>query len=365
MEKIRLIKPDIHFNEIKEDFEYIFSSGIFSSGIFNKKLQKQLNKFLECKYSFLTSSATTALWVSLKILGIKKGDEVIISDFSFPATANVVEDLGAKPIFADVNLDTFNASVSSIEKLISKKVKAVIFVDTFGNPSGLDLISDLCSSYNIPLIEDAACAIGSKINNKMCGSISDITCFSFHPRKLVCAGEGGAITTNNKEISEILKIKLSHGGVKNNRLLKEFETFGYNFRLSELQCAMSLVQLKKLKDLIKSRLEVKNQYTKRLDFYGFKPQKINENVKTNFQTIVFKVPKNIKRNKLIYFLREKNIETTIGTYSLSNIKYYKDKYKTKNKNSIILMDTTISLPCFPNVDFNYVVDIIKKYMKNY
>ena len=132
---IRLIKPYITFDEVKDEFQKIFASGWFTKGKYVDQFRKAIRDYTGAKYSFLTTSATTALSVCLKVLDIKSGDEVIVSDFSFPATANVVEDLGAIPIFSDVDLNTFNMQPNELEKKITNKTKAVIFVDAFGNPS--------------------------------------------------------------------------------------------------------------------------------------------------------------------------------------------------------------------------------------
>ncbi len=360
---IRLIRPSINLVDVLPDFENIFSSGIFSSGNYNKEFRLKLKQFIGSNHISLTTSATTALWSCLKMLKIGKGDEVLISDFSFPATANVVEDLGAKPVLVDVNPDTFNSEASEIERLISKKTKAIIFVDALGNPSGVSKVSKLSKHYKIPLIEDAACSIGSSENNINCGNIADVTCFSFHPRKLICAGEGGAISTNNKNWKEWFDLKLAHGGKKSDGHFSEFKTFGYNFRLSEIQSAMSLIQIDNLKNLIKSRKEIFSFYKAELNKFGFEEQKISNSAKTNYQTIAFKVPKIQSRDQLIYFLKDHNIETTIGTYSISSIKYYNSKYKFNNINSRYLMNSSIALPCYEGVDCERVVETIKRFLK--
>ena len=189
MIKTQIVRPSITFDELEPKLE-ISLSLVFTLMEMLFNFTKQILKITQSKFCFPTTSATTALWTCLKILKITSGDEVLISDFSYPASANVVEDLGAKPVFVDVNLETFNMLPEDLLNKISSKTKAVIFVDALGNPSGLHDIKKICKKNNLVLIEDAACAIGSSEKNKMCGSISDLTCFSFHPRKIICAGEG-------------------------------------------------------------------------------------------------------------------------------------------------------------------------------
>ena len=362
MRRVRLIKPYISFQEVNKKFTDIFQSGIFTKGKYLELFKSQLKKFLRVRHVFLMTSATTSLSMCLKLLNVKKGDEVIVSDFSWPATVNVVEDLMAKPIFVDVSLETFNMLPSDLEKKISKKTKAVIFVDTLGNPSGIDTIKSICKKKKIPLIEDAACAIGSSINKIACGKIADLTCFSFHPRKLICAGEGGAITTNNSKWSKILEIKLQHGAKTTKGVGLKFVDYGYNYRFTELQSVMGIQQLKKISKIIKSRNKIRFQYIKHLSKIGLIPQKINSNVFFNNQTIVFRMKNKNLRNGLINFLKKKKIETTIGYYSLSNTFYYKKKYKQNRVNSKLLQDTTIALPCYENMNYKLVIKMINSYI---
>lgn len=360
MQQIKLVKPYISFEEVEDDFKGIFESGMFTKGQHVAALAKEISEFTGAKYTHLVTSATTALWTCLKLINIQKGDEVIVSDFSFPASVNVIEDLGAIPVFADVSLDTFNMLSSELESKITPKTKAVMFVAALGNPSGITEIAAICKKYNLPLIEDAACAIGSSENGQKCGNITDLTCFSFHPRKIVNTGEGGAITTNNETYSKQLQFMLNHGAVNMKGLALDFEQSGYNFRLSELQAVMGRKQIAKLDTIIKQRNEVRNQYIELLVPMGFTAQVFSMGVQSNVQSVVFKVPKGTNRNELILKLRELGIETTIGTYCLSECTYYKNKYNDVQPNSYFLQENTITLPCFEGLDVTYIAESIKK-----
>lgn len=358
----RIIKPYIKFDDVKQGLREIFASGILTRGRFVEEFRKSIRGYTGAKFSFLTTSATTALWLSLKTAGVKAGDEVIVSDFSFPATANVVEDLGANPVFADVDLDTFNMLPQELENKITRKTKAVIFVDAFGNPDGLLKIKEICRRHRIVLIEDAACAFGSGIEGRKCGNISDITCFSFHPRKLLTTGEGGAITTNIKKYADFFAIKLEHGAVFRKGDW-DFIDFGYNFRLSEIQALLGSKQIKKIDKVIKSRRKIQKEYIKYLKPLGFEAQKIHKNVVHNIQSLVFKVPKGIKTDALIRYLYRNNIEASIGTYCLSNTPYYRKRYGQVQANAKYLQGHTITLPCFEGVKTGYVCGKIKTYIK--
>jgi len=356
---IKLIRPYIAFDEVEDQFKEVFSSGMFSNGKNVKALRKEFANYVGSDFCSLTTSATTALWLCLKLLNVKEGDEVAISDYSYPATANVVEDLGATPVFVDVDIETFNMNPEKLKELISSKTKAVIFVDALGNPSGLSEIKSICLENNIPLIEDAACAVGSSESKKKCGSIADLTCFSFHPRKLICAGEGGAITTNNKDWADWLEIKLSHGVTGFNKHRQEFEDYGYNFRLSELQAVMVRNGLLKLEEIIDDRINIQKKYSLELSTLGFEPQLCNKEVRHNIQSLVFKTPSEVNRDDLVLSLRDQGIETTIGTYCLSKLGYFSKKYGIKNPCASILDRDVISFPCFEGLDVERVISSIK------
>jgi perosamine synthetase len=362
MLKERLIKPDITFEEVADDIKTIFHTGIFTKGPYVTKFREAIREYTGARYSFLTTSATTALWISLKAAGIKPGDEVVVSDFSFPASANVIEDLGAIPVFADVDLSTFNMLPEELEKKISRKTKAVMFVDVFGNPSGILTIKEICKKNNLILIEDAACAFGSSFQGIKCGNIADITCFSFHPRKLITTGEGGAITTNHPEFARFFEVKLNHGSVPKNDTL-DFIEYGYNFRLSELQAALGIRQVEKIDQIVKSRQLIKEEYGHCLESIGFELQQCDKGVVHNVQSVVCKVPKYIDRNMLIQNLKTFGIETTIGTYCLSGTTYYSNKYHQTQKNALLLGQNTLTLPCFQEVNVNHVCTSIMTCMK--
>ena len=362
MSNVRLMKPYITFDEVEADFRSVFDSGMFTRGEHVEAFRRELAAFTGAKHVHMATSATTALWVCLKMLQIGPGDEVVVSDFSFPATANVVEDLGATPIFADVSRETYNMLPEALEALLSPRTKAVIFVDALGNPSGLHAIAELCRCRGIPLIEDAACAFGSAEFGKRCGSVADLTCLSFHPRKLISTGEGGAITTDNDEWAKWLDVKLAHGasGMKGPGL--DFVDYGYNFRLPELQAVMGRKQLAKIDDIVNERNQIRDEYILNLEPIGFKAQNINSGVRYNVQSLVFEVPSDCGRNDLISRLKTLGIEATIGTYSLSSTTYYEKKYGAHNKNSRELEENTITLPCYKDVAVTFVCNAIRGFI---
>jgi dTDP-4-amino-4,6-dideoxygalactose transaminase len=362
MSLVRLIKPYIDYAEVEQDFRQIFDTGIFTRGSHVEAFRGEIASYVGAKHAFLTTSATTALWLCLKMLGVGPGDEVIVSDFSFPATANVVEDIGAKPVFADVSIDTYNMLPNALESRITPRTKAVVFVDALGNPSGLHDIQRICHEYGLPLIEDAACAIGSAERGKRCGSVADLTCFSFHPRKLICTGEGGAITTNNDEWAAWLDVKLNHGAHGMKGVALDFIDYGYNFRMSELPAILGRKQLAKLDKIVAERNEIRARYVEELAPLGFQVQKLDLDVIHNIQSLVFRVPEIVERDKLVHAFKAQGIETTIGTYCLSGTTYYRKKYGDVQPNAAALELTTITLPCYDGIDIQRVTCAAREFL---
>lgn len=358
------MKPHISFDEVEADFRNVFESGMFTRGHHCEAFRQDIVAYTGASHAYLATSATTALWVCLKLVGIKPGDEVIVSDFSFPATANVVEDLGARPVFADVSLDTFNMTPEALEAAVTPATRAVIFVDALGNPTGLTAIRNLCLRLGLPLIEDAACAMGSAEAGVRCGTIADATCFSFHPRKLLCTGEGGAITTNRKDWADWLDVKLAHGSKGMKGVALDFVDYGYNFRLPELQSVMGRKQIAKLDDIIEERNRIRDHYIEGLAPLGFKAQSIGADVRYNVQSMVFKVPAGCSRDGLVGKLKTHGVETTIGTYAMSNGSYFARKYGKPQPNATWLEANTITMPCYLGLDVSQVVDAVASALAN-
>lgn len=359
-ELIKLIKPYISFDDIGNELKEIFNTGQLTKGQHVDKFVAELKDYTNSEHAFLTTSATTALTMSLKAIGVKSGDKVAVSDFSWPATCNVVEDLGATPVFIDVSLDTYNMCPIDLSNKLDDSFSGVIVVDALGNPSGILKIKEICKALNIPLIQDSACAIGSSVDDIKVGSIADITCYSFHPRKLLTTGEGGAILTNSHDYANWLTVKLAAGasGIKGKGL--DFVDFGYNYRMSEIQALMGWTQLLKLDEITAERNLIAEQYALILEPLGFKRQKVDTNAYHNIQSLIFTVPEMISRDAVIEHLLTHNIESTLGTYCLSGTTFYRKKYNDLQNNSLWLESNTITLPCYDGVDISRVTNAIKE-----
>jgi dTDP-4-amino-4,6-dideoxygalactose transaminase len=247
-----------------------------------------------------------------------------------------------------------------LENKITARTKAVIFVDALGNPTGLTKIKEICHRHNLPLVEDAACAIGSNEFGRRCGSIADVTCFSFHPRKLINTGEGGAIVTDRDDWAEWLEIKLGAGvsGMKGSGA--DFVNFGYNFRLPEMAALMGRKQLAKLESIVDERNEIRALYVAALEPRAYSVQTTGPGVRHNIQSLVFRVPSGRDRNAMIRELKAVGIESTIGTYAQGANTYYRKKYGQITANSECLFHTTLTLPCYRGVDVQRVVDAMSR-----
>lgn len=369
--KIPLIKPEIDAEKLKIAINEIARNGILTKGKYLAAFEKKLSQFLGVKYAFAMSSCTTALHLSLIVLGVKAGDEVIVSDFSFPATGNVVAQIGAKPVFVDIGENSFNIDPENIKKAITQKTKAIIVVHAFGLPAKMDQILKIAKKHKIPIIEDAACAMGSKHKNKFCGAWGDVGCFSFHPRKTITTGEGGALVTNNVKLVSQIEILRNHGGIKNAAGDLEFIENGFNYRLSELQAALGADQMSKVGQITSSRQKLAKMYFKKLSgIEGIQLMLPSKDGVTNFQSFVVLLDEKIDREGLRKNLVKNKIETTIGTYAMHAQKSFsKFGYKPGDlPNSYFAYRHSLTLPLYGQMttkDVDFVVENFKKYLSKH
>ncbi len=249
----------------KKEWEYVKdcldSNWISSSGKYIKLFEDGFSKYCNTKFGVACSNGTTALHLALESLNIKKGDEVIIPTFTMIATANAIIYTGAKPVFVDSELETWNMDVKKIEEKITKKTKAIMPVHTYGHPVDMDPILKLAKDYNLYVIEDAAEAHGAEYKNKKTGGLADVGCFSFYGNKIISTGEGGMLITNNGEIAEKSKLLRNHAFTIPRFLHKHL---GFNYRFTNIQAAIGLAQLENINELVNARIKNANYYTKLL-----------------------------------------------------------------------------------------------------
>jgi len=367
--KIQLMKPNVGEHEI-ELVKKVINSGYLTEGPMVREFETKVAEYIGVKYAIACTSATVGLELSLRALGVGPGDEVIVPDFTHPATALAVMTVGAKPVLVDVELESRNTNAELIEEAITEKTRATIPVSLFGNPLEMDRINKLRDKYSISIIEDAACSLGSEINGKKVGSLTDLTVFSFHPRKVFTTGDGGLITTDNDYLAELIKSMKRFGIGKIDDNKTGFVRWGTNSRMSDIHGAIALGQIRRIDDILRDRIEKAKIYYELLEnVEGIEVPIYKPHVKTNFQTYAIYIKKDGMRDKIMKELRNKNIEVQIGTYALHTQPVFKNVRKIGElKNSYVLYKNLLALPLHHELtleDQERIVYELKKVLKKH
>ena len=375
---IPIIKPYLDKEEEHAVIE-VLRSGWLVQGRKVQEFESLFAQLQGAKYAFAVNSATSGLHLALIAVGIGEGDEVIVPAFSFPATANVVLMVKAKPVFVDIDLSTYNIDVNRIEPVINSNTRAIIPVHLFGLPADMDPIMELAHKYGLKVIEDAACAHMSEYKGCKVGTIGDVGVFSFHPRKPITTGEGGIVTTNDPKIAEDIRIRRNHGETisdieREHRplLYPDFDRLGFNYRMTDIQAAIGVEQLKKLPWIINKRRELANRYTERLMEHPFFVPPIEPpNHLHNYQSyvVLIKPDSPYSQDEITLKLQERGIMVRKGTYSLPHIKLYRSLYGFTEKdfpNSFYAEHHTLTLPLYPTMtteEQDYVIDTLYELFK--
>lgn len=362
---IKLAVPDIGQVELDE-IKKVFDSKYLVQGQKVEEFENQIKEYLNVKHAIAVSSGTAALHLALLALEVKAGDEVIVPDFTFPATSNVVEIIGATTKFVDINLDNLCIDTDKIENMITDKTKVIMPVQEFGQSSDMDKILELAKKYNLKVIEDAACALGAEYKGRKVGTIGDIGCFSLHPRKAITTGEGGIVVTNDDELAEKIRILRNHGLSYINGK-PQFVKAGFNYRMTDIQGAIGVVQMKKLETIIEKRIEIVQKYNELLrntkSIILPVEKKYGKHV---WQTYHILLDEKYDRDKIIKKLKEKGIETNFGAYAVHDQPYYKEKYECHDyelNNSIYAHRNGLVLPLHNELldgDVEYIVAELDK-----
>ena len=348
---IPLTRPYFDSEEI-EELREVLDSGWVSQGPKTKEFEDAVAKYVGTKYAIAVTNCTAALHLSLLAIGIKKGDEVLVADYTFPATGHVVLYCRAKPIFVDIDLKTYNINPELIDEKVSDKTKAVIPVHTFGQPAEMDAIMEVAEENNLKVIEDAACAFGAKYKDKYAGAIGNTACFSFHARKGITTGEGGMVVTDDEDLAEKIRNLSVFGvppawdrGKSTGFIIRKFTEVGYNYKMSDITAAVGVAQLRKLDKMIERKRELAKYWNEKLqEMESIEPPYVNENVKHIYQSYAALVDKRINRNKLIEVLMKKGIQTQIGTYASHIQPVYNSEDKCPNSSDIF--NRSLALPMY-------------------
>ncbi len=330
---IRLCRPVIEPHELQA-VENVLKSGMLVQGKNVAEFEKTVADYIGIEHAVAVSSGTAALHLSLLALGVKSGDLVLVSSYSWPATANVIELCGAKPVFVDILPDTFNMDTSNLDKTLEQlseseleNIKAIVPVDAFGQMAEMNKIKELSEKYDIPIVEDAACALGAVHNDKKAGAWSDFTCFSFHPRKAVTTGEGGIIATGNESWANTLKTLRNHG-LDATASKPDFIVPGFNYRMTDFQGALGIHQMAKMDALIEKRIAAAKNYNELLKDTVVTAPVVSANNIHVYQSYIVLLPNGVadQRDTIIQKMRDDDVETSIGTWHMPLTTFYKNQY---------------------------------------
>ncbi len=360
--------PSEDVNLIKKDVEKILHSGMLTLGEYTKRFEAEFAKFSKVQYAVAVNSGTSALEIALREVGLTRRDEVLVPTNTFCATAAVVFHAGGKLVFTDVNAQSLCMDTENVQRYLTAKTKAVIAVHIGGLicPE-IKKIKEICRDHNIVLIEDAAHAHGSTIDNQPAGSIGDIGCFSFYPTKVMTTGEGGMITTNSKDVATKAAILRDQGkdGFTSNIIVE----LGYNWRMSEISAAIGLLQLNRLLEFIKSRSRIAKFYDEKLSrINGVEPLKRPQNILNNYYKYIAFLSSEISRDDFKQRLREKGVKLSGEVYwpPLHMQPIYKRLLKVKEGDFPVAEDACRRMVCLPIYsqmaidEASYVIERVKE-----
>jgi perosamine synthetase len=364
MKTLLLTRPSFGENEI-DNVRRCLASGWVTQGPYVSEFEQLFSKRHQVPHAIATTSCTAALHLAILASGIGPGDEVVVPAFTWVTSANCAEYVGAKAVFADVERDTYNIDPESLKQKITSRTKAVVVVHLFGLAANMEKITEIANLKNLVVIEDAACAVGTVYNDRPVGGIGQFGCFSFHPRKVITTGEGGMVTTTERELADRVISYENHGTTEHRKHdvkfpikpyhRAEFGILGYNFRLSDIQAAVGVAQMAKLDYLLEERKRLAERYTRHLqEMPEIAVPVIPPKCGHTFQSYVIRLKKGgmARRNAIMDHLSVHNIQTRPGTHAVHRLGYYASKYSLKPDDFPIAAeseDTTITLPIFPGM----------------
>lgn len=356
----------------------VLRSDYLTTGPYVNKFEAAIADYTGAKYSVAFANGTAALHGACFAAGIGSGDEVITSPLTFAASANCILYMGAKPVFADVKHDTYNIDPDDIERKITAKTKAIVPVHFTGQAVELDKIHEIATKHNLLVIEDAAHGIGTKYKDKMIGSISDMTEFSFHPVKTITTAEGGAITTNSDELYKKLKLFVAHGITRDPLLLLdktqgpwyyEQQELGYNYRITDMQCALGINQLSKIESFKmrrKALVDVYNEAFKQMDGIIVQSEISDSNTVRHLYIIQLELEKlNGSRKDIYEALLAENVGVNVHYIPVYYHPYYQNLGYEKGLCPVAegLYERIITIPLHPLMTEEDQANVIKSVEK--
>lgn len=377
LKHIPVLQPSIGQEEIDAVTE-VMRSGWLGLGPKTEQFEQEFAKFAGSRFAVGLNSGTAALHLALDALQLSEGDEVIVSPITFISTVHAIRYVGAVPVFADVEPDTMNISAEDIERKITDKTKAIMVVHLAGHPCDMDAIHSLAEAHGIRVVEDAAHACGAEYKGKKIGTISDLTCFSFHAVKnLTCGGEGGAITCNQEWLDRKFRQKRWVGISRDTWMRSSQEKvyawqyfvdeLGYKYHMSDMQAAIGLVQLKRLPELNGRRREIAARYQQELkDLPWIELPQEKDYAKSSWHLFQIKLPDEDARDRLIGHLKEHDIASGVHYYPCNLHPYY-IRLRASVPVSNQIWRRILTLPIHPNLtddDMDRIIDCIRKFQVN-
>jgi dTDP-4-amino-4,6-dideoxygalactose transaminase len=374
--KIAISQPSLGEEEwmaLREPLE----SGWLTQGPKVAEFQERFATRHGVAHALATTSCTTALHLALTALGVGPGDEVIVPAFTWIATANAVVYCGAEPVLVDVDPATFNIDPTQLADAVTERTRAIIPVHLFGLCADIDAIRAQMGA-DVKIVEDAACAAGAEYRGQMAGSLGDAGCFSFHPRKSITTGEGGMLTTNDSDLAEVADRLRNHGAsvpeeVRHSgprpHILPDFDELGFNYRMTDLQAALGIVQLGKLDGFIDERARWAAWYREELsDLEWITTPTEPEDGRHAWQAFVVSIAQDspIGRNELMDRLQDRGISTRPGTHAVHTQGYYRDRFGFEERSfpgAATAANNSVALPLHNRMsepDYEYVVHSIRE-----
>jgi len=358
--RIPITRPYFDRSE-EEAIARVIRSGWVTQGEMVEAFERRVADYVGAPYGVATSSCTTALHLALRLSGVGEGDEVIVPSLSYIATANPILYQKATPVFADVDLETYNLDPLKAEERITKRTKAIVVVHQLGLSADLDAFLDLARRYGLLLIQDAACALGAEYKGRKIGGIGDLACVSFHPRKIITTGEGGMLLTCDKATSDKARMLRSHGASVSDLvrhraqrvLFEKYEEVGYNYRMTDIQAAMGLAQMQKLQEILDKRRMLAGRYNELLKALPWiVPPREPVYATHTYQSYCIRVADNcpVARDEIMARMLEFGIATRAGCMAIHREASYRalaegSKLPVTEK----VADTTLLIPLFPSM----------------
>ncbi len=363
----------------------VLASGWVMQGPKVAELETAFREYVGAPWAVAVSSCSTALHLAMRAADIGPGDEVIVPSLTWIATAAAIEECGARPVFCDVRLTDFNIDATQVESLLSPRTRAIIAVNLFGLAADLPAIKAIADRAGVVMIEDAACSLGATVKGKQSGTFGRMGCFSFHPRKSITTGEGGMIVGSDPTDERILRSLRSHGVVADSHPgkkppfdLGDFDSLGYNYRLTDIQAAVGVAQMRKLDRILQRRREIAAYYDRELaNLELISLPRADRGLVHSYQSYVLYVDSKGEdragnsvseqcRNQIMLGLETRGIATRPGTHAVHALDYYRTKYGLSPwscPNSYRAMTQTIALPLYPKMsqrDCEYVVENVRR-----